>query len=59
MKMSTEEKSQKMTYDEYFEKVVGRIAKTQKQITMQLEDLFGFLQEIIETHAVIPEQKVK
>ena len=55
----TEEKSQKMTYDEYWEKVVGRIAKTQKQIAMQLEDLFGFLQEIIETHAVIPEQKVK
>ena len=50
---------QKMTYDEYFEKIVGRIAKTQKQITTQLEELFRFLQEIIETHAVIPEQKVK
>lgn len=57
--MSEKQKSQKMTYDEYWENVVGKVAKTQKQITTQLEDLFSFLQEIIETHAVIPEQKVK
>ena len=56
--METTEKGSKMTYDEYFEKVVGRVAKTQKQITMQLEDLFSDLLKIIETHAVIPEQKV-
>lgn len=57
--MTEEEKPQKMTYDEYFEQVVGRVAKTQKQVTTLLDELFSSLIEIIETHAVIPEQKVK
>lgn len=56
--MTKEEKSQKMTYDEYWENVVGRVAKTQKHVTMQLDALFKDLLKIIETYAVVPE-KVK
>jgi hypothetical protein len=58
MEVKTEPK-QKMSFNEYFENVVGKVSKTKEEIQAKEEELKEFLLGIIEKYAVVPEDSEK
>jgi hypothetical protein len=57
METKTEKPKTKMSFNEYWESIVGKVSKIKEEIQTKEDELTEFLLEVIQKYGVVPEEK--